>query len=143
MADRRATKSFTARLDVEVLERLAREGRRSGQSSSRVAERLIDEGLRMAEFPGLVFRSGPLGRRASVIDGPDVWEIVRDLKRAIAENAPEPITATARALGVAIGQVELAAGYYDAHAPEIDERLESEEVAAERVRRTLAGSGAG
>lgn len=143
MTNRRATKSFTARLDVEVLERLGQESRRTGQSNARVAERLIDEGLRMSEFPGLVFRSGPLGRRASLIDGPDVWEVVRELKRAIAEDVSGPIEATAQALGLAVGQVELAAGYYDAHTSEIDERLGSEELAAERVRRTLAGSRAG
>jgi hypothetical protein len=53
-----------------------------GEPRSRVAERLIDEGLRMEEFPGVVFRSGPTGRRASLLGGPDVWEVVADLQRA-------------------------------------------------------------
>jgi hypothetical protein len=79
----RRTQPFSARLDIAVVERLRERSRRSGQSGARLAERLIDEGLRMEEFPGIVFRSGPAGRRAGLVDGPDVWEIVRDVKRAL------------------------------------------------------------
>ena len=32
---------------------------RLGQSKARVAERLIEEGLRIEEFPGIVFRWAP------------------------------------------------------------------------------------
>ena len=140
MPEKRETRSFTARLGVNVLERLESESRRSGQSNARVAERLIDEGLRMAEFPGLVFRPGPMGRRASLVDGPDVWEVVHELRRASAEGVPDPVASSARGLGLMPEQVECAAGYYGAYPEDVDERLRAEELAAERVRRTLTGS---
>ena len=67
------------------MEKLEAHSGRTGQSKARVAERLIDEGLQIEEFPGIVFRSGPAGRRAGVAGGPDVWEIVRDLKGSAQE----------------------------------------------------------
>ena len=45
-----------------------------GASASSVAARLVDEGLRMDEHPGVMFRDGPTGRRAVLVGGPDVWE---------------------------------------------------------------------
>ncbi len=36
----------------------------------------MDEGLRMDEPPGIVFRDGPPGRRAALAAGPDVWEVM-------------------------------------------------------------------
>lgn len=134
----RRKRPFSARLDVAVLERLRDRSRRTGQSGARLAERLIDEGLRMEEFPGIVFRSGPAGRRAALVNGPDVWEIMRDVKRATAEGL-DPIAAVARSASLRPEQVELAAAYYDAFPDEVDERIRSNEEMAERVRRTLEG----
>src|SRR5215204_1814392 len=53
-----------------------------GLSMSSAANRLVDEGLRMSEHPGVVFRDGPTGRRAGLVAGADVWEIVRAVKSA-------------------------------------------------------------
>jgi len=136
---KRQTRSFTARVDVEVLDRLRERSERVGQSSARLAERLIDEGLRMEEFPGIVFRSGPAGRRASLAAGPDVWEVVRDLKRAPQAEVGDPLEVVCQASHLERAQVELAAAYYDAYAEEIDERIRSNEEMAKRVQRTLEG----
>ncbi len=95
----------------------------------------------MEEFPGIVFRSGPTGRRAALADGPDVWEIIRDVKRAAAEGL-DPIAAVARSTNLRPEQVERAAAYYDAYPAEVDERIRSNEEMAERVRRTLEGPAA-
>jgi hypothetical protein len=43
---------------------------------SPLAERLIDEGLRMDDHPLIVFRSGPAGRRPALAGGPDIAEVV-------------------------------------------------------------------
>ena len=56
---------LSARMDEAVLGRLENLSKREGQPRSRVAEQLIDEGIRMREFPGIVFRPGPTGRRAA------------------------------------------------------------------------------
>jgi hypothetical protein len=47
-----------------------------------VAARLVDEGLRMDEHPSVAFREGPIGRRATLVGGPDVWEVIRAVKSA-------------------------------------------------------------
>lgn len=113
---------------------------RLGQSKARVAERLIEEGLRTEELPGIVFRSGPIGRRAGIAGGPDVWEIARDLRGAAAEGAADPIAAVVRGSGLDRGVVELAASYYAAYPEDIDERIRLDEQAAERLRRVVLGS---
>ena len=137
---RRKTKPFSARLDVTVLKRLRDGSERAGESNSRLAERLLDEGLRMDEFPGIVFRSGPTGRRAGLARGPDVWEIVRDIKSAAAAGAPDPIGSVVEASHLGRGQVELAAAYYEAYPDEVDERMRANDEMAERVRRMLEAS---
>ncbi len=41
----------------------------------------------MTEHPGVVFRPGPTGRRAALVGGPDVWEVIRAIRSA---HASEP-----------------------------------------------------
>ena len=53
-----------------------------GESRSAVIKRLLDEGLKMERHPGVIFRSGPGGRRASLAGGPDIWEITRVLQNS-------------------------------------------------------------
>ncbi len=130
---------LTARMERGVLERLERLSRAEGMPRSRVAERLIDEGVRMAEFPGIVFRPGPVGRRAGLANGPDVWEILRDLKAASARSKSDPIGAVVKTTDLTAAQVRLAAEYYAAYPDEVDERLTAEQDAVERLR-TLLGA---
>jgi len=137
MARGKRTRSFSARFSAEVLEKLDSHSDRLGQSKARVAERLIDEGLQIEEFPGIIFRSGPTGRRAGVVGGPDVWEIVRDLKGAAGEGAQDPIGVIASVTGLDRGKLELAASYYSAYPDDVDERIRMSEEAAERLRRAL------
>jgi hypothetical protein len=137
MRSAKRTKSFSARFSAEVLDMLDARGERLGQSRARVAERLIEEGLRAEEFAGIVFRSGPTGRRAGVAGGPDVWEIVRDLKAASEAGAGDPITAVASASALDARTVALAASYYAAYPDDVDERIRMHEQAAERLRRAL------
>jgi hypothetical protein len=137
MAPVKRTRSFSARFSAEVIDELEAHSNRIGESKARVAERLIDEGLQLEEFPGIIFRSGPAGRRAGIAGGPDVWEIIRDLKRAAAEGKRDPIQAVAIMTGLDRTRIELAAAYYAAHPDDIDERIQIEEQSAERLRRAL------
>jgi hypothetical protein len=61
----RGTRTFSARWDTDVLDRLKRRSELAGTNKSRLAERYVDEGTRMDEHPGIVFRGGPTGRRAA------------------------------------------------------------------------------
>lgn len=89
----------------------------------------------MAEHPGVMFRPGPAGRRAAVVGGPDVWEIVETF---IAEG--REVDATARYLNLPVGLVRSAIDYYADNREEIDEwirrnRLFADEAEAASVRR--------
>lgn len=137
MARGRRTKTFSARFSAEVVDKLFAHSDRTGQSKARVAERLIDEGLQIEEFPGISFRAGPTGRRAGIAGGPDVWEIVRDLKEAAREGAQDPIEAVSSVTGLDRSKVDLAASYYASYPEEVDERIRMNEEAAERLRRAL------
>jgi hypothetical protein len=138
MPGAKRTKSFSARFSAEVVELLGDRSERLGESKARVAERLIEEGLRIEQFPGIVFRSGPTGRRAGVAGGPDVWEIVRDLKGVAQTKKKDPIEAIASVTGLDRAIVELAASYYAAYPDDIDERIRMNDQAAERLRHALA-----
>jgi hypothetical protein len=128
---------FSARLDARVVERLKAAGVREGISASQVAERFIDEGLRSDEFPGVTFRPGPTGRRAGIVGGPDVWEVVRDLRRAREAGADDPVALVASSSDLAEAQVRLAAAYHAAYPLEVDERIAAEDALVERL---LAGA---
>lgn len=127
---------LSARMDEAVLERLENLSKREGQPRSRVAEQLIDEGIRMRELPGIVFRPGPTGRRAALADGPDVWEIVRGLKQARAGEG-NPIERLMASTNLRKDQIRLAADYYAAYPEEIDARIREDEEAAARLRELL------
>ena len=118
----RDTQPFSARWGTEVLDRLNQRSEAAGTSKSRLAERYVDEGTRMDEHPGIVFRGGPTGRRAALAGGPDVWELMFALKsgRARGEKA---IASTAELLNLTDSQVRIAVRYYGAFPDEIDRRI--------------------
>lgn len=116
------TQTFSARWDADVIERLRRRSELAGTNKSRLAERYVDEGTRMDEHPGIVFRSGPSGRRATLAGGPDVWEVMATLKDGEARG-DAAIGATAELLELTELQVRTAVRYYSAYPEEIDERV--------------------
>jgi hypothetical protein len=124
-------------MDAAVLARLERLSSREGRPRSRLAEQLIDEGIRMREFPGIVFRSGPTGRRAALADGPDVWEIVRGLAQARSSSG-DPLELLMSSTNLREDQIRLAVGYYSAYPDEVDARISEDEAAAARLRTVLA-----
>jgi hypothetical protein len=138
MSQAKLMKSFSARFSAEVVELLDARSERLGELKARVAERLIEEGLKIEEFPGIVFRSGPTGRRAGIAGGPDVWEIVRDVKSVPRDGARDPIEAAASVIGLDRAIVELAASYYAVYPGDVDERIRMNDQAAERLRNALA-----
>ena len=123
-------------MSAAVLDRLERLSERLGQPRSRVAEELIDEGIRLREFPGIVFRSGPTGRRAALADGPDVWEVVRGLKQARSGEG-DPVELLMASSNLQEEQIRLAADYYGVYPDEVDARIREDEEAAARLRELL------
>ena len=122
------------RLPEEVRTRLDDESRRIASAPSSLAVVLIDEGLKMRRFPGIVFRDGPTGRRAGLATGPDVWEIVRDLKHHSAGADGDPVSAVAEETDLAPELIGLAADYYATFPHEVDDRIAADVRAAEELR---------
>lgn len=118
----RATRNFSARWATDVLDRLRKRSQAEGISRSRLAERYVDEGIRMDEHPGIEFRDGPAGRRAALQRGPDVWQLVMAMKEYETDGG-DLIATTAEYLNLTIPQVEAGARYYAAYPEDIDERI--------------------
>lgn len=125
----------SVRFDDEVLRRLDRYVRsHPGASASSVTNLFVDEALRADEHPGVVFRPGPTGRRAGLVGGPDIWEVIDTLhtvRETDAELTSEAlVAATADAMGLAQRKVRVATRYYAAYRAEVDERIAANREAA-------------
>jgi hypothetical protein len=114
---------LSIRFDDELLARLRRHAQASpGATPSGLAQRLVDEGLRMVEHPGIVFKDGPSGRRAALAYGPDVWEVVKCLLE-VDERGEGAIDAAAEVLALPPARVRVALHYYSAFSAEIDQEI--------------------
>lgn len=127
---------LSIRFNPSVLDRLRRRaGGIPGATASGLAQRLVDEGLRQAEHPGLVFKDGPAGRRAALALGPDVWEVIRVLQE-VDERGEAAVEAAAELLALAPSLVRVAMRYYAAHPAEVDAEISAAQdasVAAEKA----------
>jgi len=117
----------TFRLQPGIVERLDERAHALGTTRSTLAEQYLEEALRVVEHPGIRFADGPSGRRAAVVGGPDVWEIVMVLK-ANAGDAAE----VAELLALPLSRVQAAARYYAVYTDEIDTLLARNESVFER-----------
>ena len=131
------TSPRSVRFDDDVLARLGRYVKaHPGTSTSSVANLFVDEALRSYEHPGIVFRDGPTGRRAALVSGPDVWEVIGAL-HALREESPtlrddDLREALAEVSGLSAEHVATALRYYVAYPEEIDERIAANETEAAR-----------
>ena len=91
---------------------------------------LLDEALRREAHPGITFRDGPSGRRAGLVAGPDVDEVIRTLRAVQAEGDDDVPATVADMLSLTEVQVRAAVAYYADHQSEIDERIAVNERAA-------------
>jgi uncharacterized protein (DUF433 family) len=133
MASMSNPKPFSLRMSAQTLDRLEERARRHHEPKARTAERLIDEGLRMEDHPGIGFRDGPAGRRAVLIGGPDVWEVIETLRGA-GLTGEKAVEATASWGSLPLTQVRAAVRYYAEYRDEVDERIRANRQAAERER---------
>jgi hypothetical protein len=121
------------RLGAATLGRLERQARQRGEPKTRVGERLLEEGLRMADHPGVVFRDGPAGRRAALSGGPDVWEVVETLQQ-VDGKGEEAVANAAAWASLTPAQVRVAMRYYGDFPEEIDGWIRKNREEAERQR---------
>lgn len=139
------------RFDNAVAERLSSfVAANPGMSVSSAANRLVDEALRTSEHPGIVFRPGPTGRRAGLVAGPDVWEVVRAVQSGRAHGPDltedELLALIAENTGVPVRRIRVAVRYWASYPDEIEAEIAAAEAADDaaeeawrRERRLLAG----
>ena len=130
----------SVRFDPAVLDRLNTfVAANPGSSLSSTANRLIDEALRVQAHPMIVFRDGPAGRRARLVGGPDVWEVVRATKSTRqAEphlSAEAVVSLVADTSGVAPGHVRAALSYWAEFPDEVDVFIEQARAMEEQERK--------
>ena len=85
----------------------------------------------------MFFREGPAGRRAVLVGGPDVWEIVSAVRGA-PEKGEALVPALADRLGISESKVRVAIRYYGEYPEEIDDWIAANDAEAEKLEAALA-----
>jgi hypothetical protein len=129
----------SVRFDPGVLERLTAFVKAHRELSlSSASNRLVDEALRMHEHPLITFKDGPAGRRARLVGGPDVWEVigaVRSVREAEPELAGDEVLAlVAETAGVPMPFLRAALAYWGDFPGEVNAFLDRARAEAAQAR---------
>jgi len=120
---------FSVRLHPSTVRRLIAHSRRRGIPKTSIAEQYLEEAVRMADHPGIVFREGPAGRRAALAGHRlDVWQVVETV-----QHEGGDVGAAAEYLSVSPGLVGAAVGYYADYRDEVDEWIARNTAIAEEA----------
>jgi uncharacterized protein (DUF433 family) len=135
MAREKAKRAVSFRFDPKTVRHLKRRADEVGVAQAALAERYIEEGLRMDEHPSIWFREGAAGRRPALLgtrlDVATVIETIRQHDGSLED--------TAEYLDVPIGQVEECLRYYVDFKGEVDEWARRTRRDAERERELWLG----
>jgi len=113
--------NVSVRLDDTLAERLRLRARAAGESLSDRLRRYAEEGSRRDEHPLITFRDGPAGRRAAVVGGPDVWEIILWLEDLANEDDPAQVLTGEQDISRPL--IDAALRYRAAYSEEIEARI--------------------
>ncbi len=114
--------NVSVRLEDGLAERLRVRARAAGETLSDRLRRYAEEGTRRDEHPLITFRDGPTGRRAGLLGGPDVWEVLLWLRDLAGES--DPTGALLEESDLTRAQVEATIRYGSAYPDEIEARIE-------------------
>jgi hypothetical protein len=114
--------NVSVRLEDSLADRLRLRARAAGETLSDRLRRYADEGVRRDEHPLITFRDGPTGRRAGLVGGPDVWEVVMSIEDLSAES--DPLAVLIEESILTRPQIDAALRYRAAYPDEIDARIE-------------------
>ena len=128
--------SEAVRIESETLRALRERSAQSGEPIVRLAQRYISEGMRLDRHPGIVFRDGAAGRRAVVIGGPDVWEVIA-AARSAPEHGEQLISALTERTGSPVEKIRAAIRYYGEFPEEVDRFIAANEQEAAQLERVL------
>lgn len=120
---------MSLRFPEALLARIKQRAKATGGNTSSTALAMLEEYLRVLDHPGITFRDGASGRRAGLLGGPDVWEVI-DMVRRSPERGEGAVAAAADMLTLERAQVRVAVSYYSEHSDEIDAEIRANEDAA-------------
>jgi hypothetical protein len=110
-----------------------------GQPQPALVATILDEGLETRCFPGIDYRDGPTSRRAAIVGGPEIREIIRALKQMPGKHERRA-RALSDELGLLPAQIRLAVDFYDANPSEVDDRIAADMFAGSCVSESMVES---
>jgi hypothetical protein len=116
------SENVSVRLEDGLAQRLRLRARAAGETLSDRLRRYAEEGVRRDEHPMITFRDGPTGRRAGLVGGPDVWEVVMWVEDLAGEGDPVAVMAAESTLSRA--QIDAAMRYRATYPDEVEARVE-------------------
>ena len=123
----KAKQQVAFRVQPGTLAHLKRRVSETGLSQTELAERYLEEGLRLDEYPLIAFRDGAAGRRPGLIGSRlDVWQLVETVR----QNSS--VEEAAAYLELPVEKVQAAMRYYADYTDEIDDWISRANALAER-----------
>ena len=118
--------------DSSIHGRLKEDARDRRVGISTLAERLIDEGLRMESHPLVMFREGPSGRRPVLVAGPEVADVIGSI---VGGDVPveQRRSRAANLLEISESLVDAALAYYADFTQEVDDEIAGRARAADEA----------
>ena len=113
---------MSVRLEESLAQRVRLRARAAGETLSDRLRRYAEEGVRRDEHPLITFRDGPTGRRAGLVGGPDVWEVVMWVEDLSGERDPAAVLVGESAL--TRPQIDAALRYQATYPDEIEARID-------------------
>ena len=128
-------KSTSFRISDAARTRLASHAAQEGMSVTALLGQLIIEGIDQLDYPGVIFRGPAHDRRAALAAGPDVWEVIARLQE-LDGSEEQRISLLAAESELHPRLIRIALDYAADHSDEVQERINRNQAAAERSRRT-------
>jgi len=116
------SENVSVRLEDGLAQRLRLRARAAGETLSDRLRRYAEEGVRRDEHPLITFRDGPTGRRAGLVGGPDVWEIVMWVEELAGEV--DPVAVLVEESTLTRGSIDAALRYRTAYPDEVEARID-------------------
>lgn len=130
-------RSTSFRISDHARQLLADRAEREGVSVTSLLDRLIVEGVKQREHPGIIFRGPSHDRRASLAAGPDVWEVVGRLQE-LEGSEEHRIAILSEEVDLHPRLIRIAVDYAVEHTTEIQQMIDRNNEMAERSRRAAA-----
>jgi len=130
---------LSLRLPEATVERLGARARRHRIAPRTLAQRYVEEGLRLDDHPLVRFADAPAGRHARLLGTRlAVWQVIE----VVRDNGGD-VAAAADYLELPLGLVQAAVTYYGAYPEEIDDWIEANRRESEEAHAAwLAGQAA-